>query len=554
MENIRTIIKSKPFVFGAIASINIAIIDFISVVILGYVIFLYLGGDSASSSSSITSFLELYPSIKNYTGPISISLFFILKFLLVTLSTYFFSIQVFKISAKIGMALSEKMTGTDINLQVPLTEKTNLISYNLNLLVTQLIIPTYQLITEILVCLFIIILMLYIEIKLTLLIALSILAATIPVYLLISKFLHNLSKQRSLAELGKISEMSKMHGLKYLINSLSLAPWLLNAMENRNNDIIKIGSYELTLMNIPRHFYEMLFVVILITIVSTYEIESQSMALLGVMFVRILPSLTRIQSLTNSIKMSYASRYNINKILEQDSNIFFDQVSNNISAVSTKSFTASVYWENFFTSGNNNIQLNLSMKAGDRICIVGPSGVGKSTLLNSIISLGLYMPDRVVFNEKQMQPLSAEWQTLFGIVPQTTFVYDATIKDQILLGRKFNEERFKYALKISGLDKLFDHQSILDKTISPDSDLKLSIGQEQRVGLARAVYNKPPILLLDEFTSALDHESEKEMIMLLTKIDYPCSILAITHRDEFTKICNKVINVESKTIVCKKIE
>ena len=94
MENIRTVIKSKPFVYGAIASINIAIIDFISVVILGYVIFLYLGGDSASSSSSITSFLESYPSIKNYTGPISISLFFILKFLLVTLSTYFFSIQV----------------------------------------------------------------------------------------------------------------------------------------------------------------------------------------------------------------------------------------------------------------------------------------------------------------------------------------------------------------------------------------------------------------------------------------------------------------------------
>ena len=537
------------------ASFIIAIIDVISVVILGYVLYFYIGSGEIEDTPTLKVFLRYAPfSIENL-GPLAISIFFILKFLLVSLSTYFFSRQVFKISSDIGIALTKKIIGTDVNLKISIAEKINLISYNLNLLVTQLIVPFYQLLTEVVVISTIAILMIYLEARITFIGAAVIIILSLPIYFYSSKFLKILSKERSSAELGKVNEMSKIDGLKYLLNTLSIAPWLLSKMKNKNLEIIRIGSMELTLMNLPRHFYEMVFVVLLVIVVTNYNIESQSMALIGVMFVRVLPSLTRIQSLINSLKMSYASRINIDRVFKQNSAKFHDQLKQlDLNTSFDGIFDANIIWEKYVTSGRNNIKLNIHIESEDRIYITGPSGVGKSTFLNSIISLGLYIPDKVIFNNLTLDPLSQKWQTLFGIVPQKTYIYESTIKEQILLGREYNKDKFNYALRISGLDKIFSEEYIFEKNISPNSNNKLSVGQEQRIGLARALFSKPPILLLDEFTSALDSQSEKEIIQLLSKIDYPCSILAISHRDEFVRICNKVIHVSSENVLCKKIE
>ena len=132
-----------------------------------------------------------------------------------------------------------------------------------------------------------------------------------------------------------------------------------------------------------------------------------------------------------------------------------------------------------------------------------------------------------------------------ALVPQNVSVIEGTILDNIVMGRDFSTEKLDSVMPI--LDWVLDFPLGLE-TVVGSKGVDLSGGQVQRVGIARAFYSSPDIVILDESTSALDIKSQKNVIKYLEKKSKFCIIIVVTHRTEILEICDEVLRVEAGVI------
>ena len=198
--------------------------------------------------------------------------------------------------------------------------------------------------------------------------------------------------------------------------------------------------------------------------------------------------------------------------------------------------------------------INIKIKNGEFIGIIGQSGSGKSTLINLI--LGLLEPSKGTIKsyKKNISSDIVGWQSQIGYVPQDVYLIDDTIKNNIAFGlnnTEVNDKKLKEAIKVSSLEFFLDGLPLgLDTIVGEKGDL-ISGGQKQRIGLARAIYNNPKILILDEATSALDGKIEKSIIDNLNKLSSNTIIIMVTHREKSLKYCDNIYEVVNKTLVKK---
>ena len=185
--------------------------------------------------------------------------------------------------------------------------------------------------------------------------------------------------------------------------------------------------------------------------------------------------------------------------------------------------------------------LNFIMKKNKIYGIQGESGSGKTTLLN--ILTGLYDTDsEIYFNDEKINSIK-QIQNQICYVPQNVYLYDDTIINNIILGDNIDENiqiKVKDILKELKLDDLINSLPKGINTFVGENGTKLSGGQIQRIGLARAMYHKKEIIYLDEFTSALDNQTEKEILHFLKKLNRDLTIIIVTHRHEPLNICNEI--------------
>jgi len=176
--------------------------------------------------------------------------------------------------------------------------------------------------------------------------------------------------------------------------------------------------------------------------------------------------------------------------------------------------------------------VSLTIEAGQYVAIVGASGSGKSTLLSLLLRFydpgsGQISIDSVVLSDLDRSALRA----LTGVVFQETFIFNDTLRENILFGETgFTDADLAAALEASGLTELIDRlPEGLDSMIG-DSGRQLSGGQAQRVGLARAILRRPSLLLLDEATSALDPSTEAAVIEAIGRVRHGRTVVMVTHR------------------------
>ena len=191
----------------------------------------------------------------------------------------------------------------------------------------------------------------------------------------------------------------------------------------------------------------------------------------------------------------------------------------------------------------NNI--NLTIKKNDCIGITGKSGIGKSTFLD--LMTGIIKPNKgsIYLSGQNMQNININsWREKLGIVMQENFFKNDTLSSNIALGKKIDRNKIKEVLiKASAWDFVTLLPNGIDEMIL-DRGLRFSGGERQRIALARALYNDPEVLILDEPTTGLDKKSEKKLISSLKKIKGSINIIIISHKKEVLEICDKLLKLE----------
>ena len=191
------------------------------------------------------------------------------------------------------------------------------------------------------------------------------------------------------------------------------------------------------------------------------------------------------------------------------------------------------------------------IKFGNIIGIKGVSGTGKTTLVNLI--LGLLDPDegQILVDGNNLKENKKAWQKLVSYAPQRTYILDDTIKKNICFEEKedqVNIEHLDNVLKLASIDNLVeDLNNKLDTNIGENGS-QLSGGQIQRIGFARAIYKNPRFIVLDEITSSLDSKNEKIILDSIKTLSQKMTILIISHRDNTLKICDKVFELNNRSL------
>jgi ATP-binding cassette subfamily C protein LapB len=195
--------------------------------------------------------------------------------------------------------------------------------------------------------------------------------------------------------------------------------------------------------------------------------------------------------------------------------------------------------------------LNLTIKRGERIAILGKIGTGKSTLLKLIMNLyepknGSVLVDGV--DVRQIDPI--DLRSSIGVVPQEPFLFMGTIKDNITIGEQYvSDEELLQVSKVAGLDEfLGKHEAGFDLMVGERGD-GLSGGEKQSVTLARALISDPNYLILDEPTNSMDSQTEKAFIDKLKNIILDKTVIVVTHKTSILELVDRAIILDNGKIV-----
>ena len=276
---------------------------------------------------------------------------------------------------------------------------------------------------------------------------------------------------------------------------------------------------------------------------------------------RIAPALLRLQQSFMQIEANSPAALTTIEMINEISNSASRNEDMPVKIVFTHSgFTPTVEINQAsfsFSDGESNNEifmkdLNLSIEAGQFVALVGPSGSGKTTLVNLI--LGLYKPNSGNVRMSGIEPELAinKWPGAVSFVPQEVRILNGTIKENLEFGLSSSEssvEAANRALQNSQLLDLINNLADKVETVLGENGHQLSGGQKQRLGLARALYTSPKLLILDEATSALDSETEGAITDSLSKLQGKVTVIVIAHRLSTVRRADRVLYVENGKIL-----
>lgn len=196
--------------------------------------------------------------------------------------------------------------------------------------------------------------------------------------------------------------------------------------------------------------------------------------------------------------------------------------------------------------------VSFSFHKGESIGVIGGSGAGKSTLVDLLIGLLPLAGGRVLVDGKVMDKTNVHaWLRLIGYVPQTPYIYDGTLAQNIAFGLcddEIDRDLVMQCCKMAAIDDfLKELPNGLDTPIG-ERGARLSGGQRQRVAIARALYKKPEILIFDEATSALDHKNEEAIQNTIHSLSKSRTLIIIAHRLSTVEWCDKLIWMDKGSI------
>jgi ABC-type multidrug transport system fused ATPase/permease subunit len=197
--------------------------------------------------------------------------------------------------------------------------------------------------------------------------------------------------------------------------------------------------------------------------------------------------------------------------------------------------------------------LDFEIFAGEQVAIVGSSGAGKSTLVDLLLGVQAPTSGKILISNDEPLSTINKWPGAIAYVPQDIMIINGSVRDNIKLGFEFNASFDSYvweALQLSRIDKLvLGFPNKLDTKLG-ENGYKLSGGEAQRIGIARALFTKPKLLVLDEATSALDSQTEHDITEALKFLKPNTTVIMIAHRLSTVRNADKVIFMDKGSVKC----
>lgn len=266
---------------------------------------------------------------------------------------------------------------------------------------------------------------------------------------------------------------------------------------------------------------------------------------------RIMPSLGRISSGFNTcifyLTAADETYYNILELnkyekRQAEKNMRIEEAREKRTYTFEKNITVEqVTWK--YEGGNEDVleDLNLEIKKGQAVALVGQSGAGKTTLGDVILGLLEPQKGRICIDGTDIRDMGDELGNIIGFVPQSIYLIDGSIRNNIAFGideRDIDDEKIYMALKKAQLKEFVETLPKGLDTMIGERGVRLSGGQRQRMAIARALYLDPQILVLDEATSALDEETETAVMEAIDALQGEKTLIIIAHRLSTIRNCD----------------
>lgn len=195
--------------------------------------------------------------------------------------------------------------------------------------------------------------------------------------------------------------------------------------------------------------------------------------------------------------------------------------------------------------------VELVIPKGKSVAFIGASGAGKTTLADIILGVLSAQKGNILVDGHPIDAMSREWHKKVGYIPQTIFLMDDTVRNNIAFGiesSKINESQLEKAIDGAQIKEFIDSLPEGLNTEIGERGVRLSGGQRQRIGIARALYFNPEILVLDEATSALDNDTESAVMEAIDNLAGTKTLLIIAHRLTTIKNCDIVYEIKDKKV------
>jgi len=359
--------------------------------------------------------------------------------------------------------------------------------------------------------------------------------------------------QRVSESINSFRDLFIKGGREYYVNEIRKSKMQLAAYEAEIKFIPNISKYTIEI--------SVILGIAVISAIQFYLFEAnRAIAVISVFLAastRIAPAIIRLQQSVIQAKSSLSAARPTFDLIEELKGV------NELEKLETKigtshiGFTPKIELSNLeftYLDGVESTIKNISLvvNSGEFIALVGPSGGGKSTLID--ILLGLLSPSSGLIKISELTPLEAikKWPGSIGYVPQDVFIENSTVKENICLGfdpKTVSDQLIWDALKLADISEFIKG---LDGQLSykiSDAGKNLSGGQRQRLGIARALLTKPKIVIFDEATSALDAETENRVSESIMKLTGDCTIIFIAHRLSVVRSADMIYYLDKGKIV-----
>jgi ATP-binding cassette, subfamily B, bacterial PglK len=391
----------------------------------------------------------------------------------------------------------------------------------------------------------------YVNWKIILFITLILTLLTYTFVKFFKKKLNDIGNKSRILEKTETQYLNEAYQSIKFIKLGSKENFFINLISKVAEEKNKYQVYHYLIGKLPKIFLEMIIIIIFTSVVIFLIDSSQNnqtifgtITFLAFASIRLLPSFVAINNAYTSLSF-FRSPFEIIYSMMMD---LIDFEKNNLKILLNENIKK-ITFKNVdfkYVSTDKHVLHNISfeVKENDFLGIIGASGSGKSTILHLLS--GLLKPNKgsIILNDYDKNNINEyNLNNKISYVPQDSFILDSTLEKNIAFAdqeHEINQKKISECLSFTNLGNFVENLPKKTKSLLGDDGSKISHGQRQRIGLARAIYNDPNVIILDESLNALDYDNEKEILSNIKQLNNKILIF-VSHRLESLKLCNKLL-------------